>query len=248
MFPFSPVRQKAATRAVAAFFAFLLSSTALPAQSLSVLPVNIFLTPGQRATTLTVTNHGASDTAIQIRAYAWNQKNGEDDLVASDIVVASPPLASIAAGATQVVRLILRQPPQGQESTYRILVDQIPPPAEPGVVHVVLRLSIPIFAEPATRATPHVLYHLERDGDQLFLVATNDGLRHDVVRDIVLSTTDGRKFKEEAGASPYILAGSTRRWRLIAQGALPQPGETLHLNAHADSGAIDQQISTIAKP
>lgn len=248
MISFSPARWKAAAPRVAAFLVFLIGVSAANAQSLSVLPVNLFLAPSQQATTLTVTNHGASETAIQIRGYAWSQKNGEDELAASDVVVVSPPLASIAAGATQVVRIILRQPPKGQESTYRILVDQIPPPAEPGVVHVVLRLSIPIFAEPATRAIAHERFHLEREGDQVYLVAVNDGLRHDVVRDIVLTTSDGRKLKEEASVSPYILTGSTRRWRLVAQGALPSNGETLHLNAHADSGAIDEQVSTIAKP
>ena len=35
------------------------------AQALSVLPVNIFLQPGQKATTLTVTNQGTTATAIQ---------------------------------------------------------------------------------------------------------------------------------------------------------------------------------------
>ncbi|MES2390275.1 MAG: fimbria/pilus periplasmic chaperone [Acidobacteriota bacterium] len=235
-------------RRLAFIVAALSSGISARAQSLSVLPVNIFLAPGQRATTLTVTNHGTTETAIQIRGFAWSQKDGADQLVASDNLVLSPPLATIPAGATQVVRLILRQPPQGQESTYRIWVDQIPPPAEAGIVHIVLRLSIPIFAQPAARAVPHVRYHLEREKDHVFLVGVNDGLHHEVVRDIVLTTSDGRKLKEQSSASPYILAGATRRWPLDAQGSLPQAGESLRLTAHAESGAIDEQISTIAIP
>jgi fimbrial chaperone protein len=164
-------RYKSVASVLAAVLFLFVMSTAARAQSLSVLPVNIFLVAGQSATTLTVTNQGTSETSIQIRAYAWTQKDGEDQLAPSDVVVASPPLATIAAGSRQVVRLILRQPPQSGEATYRILIDQIPPPAEPGIVHIVLRLSIPIFAQPAARAIPHVQFHIERDATQLYLVA-----------------------------------------------------------------------------
>lgn len=232
----------------AAVFLFLLADPSAVAQSLSVLPVNVLFSPGQKATSLTVTNMGTVETAIQIRAYAWSQKDGDDQLTDSDAVVLSPPLARMAPGASQVIRLILRQPPQGREATYRILIDQIPPPAEPGIVHMVLRLSIPIFAQPATRAIPHVQFHTEIDVGKLFLVGINDGLSHEVIHDIVLSTSDGRKLMEENGASPYILAGATRRWPIAAQAPLPLPSETLQMTAHSDAGAIEKQVGFVAAP
>lgn len=239
-------RLTAAAKQLAAVFVVALFSLSAAAQSLAVLPVNIHLAPGQSATTVTVTNQGNSETAIQIRAFAWGQKDGEDQLAASDQVVVSPPIATLEAGATQVVRLILRQPPQDREATYRILVDQIPPPAEPGVVHIVLRLSIPIFAQPKTRAVAHVQFHVESNAGKIYLVGTNDGLRHEAIRDIVLLASDGRKLKPEPGASPYILAGVTRRWAIAVQDPLPQPNETLRLTALADAGAIEQQVLVAA--
>jgi fimbrial chaperone protein len=227
----------------------LLADPPARAQALAVLPVNILFAPGQRAASLTVTNEGTSETAIQIRAYAWSQKDGDDQLTDSDAVVLSPPIARMAPGSSQVIRLILRQAPQGREATYRILIDQIPPPAEPGVVHMVLRMSIPIFAQPPTRAVPHVQFHLEVDSGKLFLVAINDGLSHEVIRDVVLSASNGRKLKEEETSTlPYILAGATRRWPIAAQGSLPQPGETLQLIAHSDAGAIDQPVGFVSAP
>jgi len=241
----APRRIVAASGLVAGLL-LLMAGGAGHAQSLMVIPVNVQLPTGQKATTLTVTNHGTADTAIQIRAYAWNQQTGTDELADSDAVLVSPPLASIAAGATQVVRLILRQTPQGREATYRILVDQIPPPAEPGVVHIVLRMSIPIFAQPAVRTAAHIKFHIERTGESAVLVATNDGGHHEVVRDAVLLTSDGRKLTTVSNASPYVLAGSTRRWPITAQGALPQSGETLRLTAHADSGVIEQQVPVVS--
>jgi fimbrial chaperone protein len=241
----------AAGKTLAAIFIVVFPGFVARAQSLSVLPVNIWLQPGQRATTLTVTNRGTSETAIQIRGYAWNQPGSNDDqLTTSDALVVSPPLATIAPGASQVVRLILRSPPSAgeRESTYRILVDQIPPPAEPGVVHVVLRLSIPIFALPTTRAVASVRYRIELNAGQMYLVGINDGLRHEAIRDIVLSTSDGRKLTAESSALPYILAASTRRWHIPVQGSLPLPSETLRLTAHSDAGPVEQQVRVDASP
>jgi len=215
---------------------------------LSVLPVNIFFSPGQRATSLTVTNKGTSTSAIQIRAYSWNQKENDDPLTASSAVVVSPPLATLAPGSTQVIRLVLRQSPQDHEDTYRILLDQIPPAAEPGVVHIVLRLSIPIFAQPAVRAFPMVKFHLERNAGQIYLVAINSGNLHEVIRDIVLTTSDGRKLKDDANTSPYILSGATRRWHIAVTDAQPPIGDTLKLTAHSGAGDIEEQVRFVPGP
>jgi len=241
-------RRTAALAYAAAAVILLLAGPAATAQSLAVLPVNILFSPGQKASSLTVTNKATSETAIQIRAFAWAQKDDGDQLTESDAVVLSPPLATIAPGASQVVRLILRKLPQGREATYRILIDQIPPPAEPGMVHMVLRMSIPIFAEPPTRAVPHVQFHLEIDAEKLVLVGINDGLSHEVIRDVVLTTSDGRKLKGDSSASPYILAGVTRPWAIATDGPLPLPGETMQLTAHTDAGVIQQQVGFVTAP
>jgi fimbrial chaperone protein len=236
-------------RVLAAILLAVAMRMAAAAQSLSVLPVNVLMGPGQQASSLTVTNQGSTKTAIQIRAFAWNQDGDQDVLTSSDLVVVSPPIATIPPGASQVVRLILREPPPVRESTYRILLDQIPPPSEPGVVHVVLRLSIPIFAQPRTRVNPDVRFRLEARDGQLYLVGSNNGRRHVAIREIELSTSHGRTLKAEAGTSPYILAGVTRHWHIDSQGGpVPLPNETLQLKAKSDAGAIEQQVSVVGAP
>ena len=52
------------------------------------------------------------------------------------------------------------------------------------MVHVVLLLSIPIFAQPVTPAVPLIRFHLEHEDGQLVLVAVNNGLRHEALRNI----------------------------------------------------------------
>lgn len=231
----------------AAVIAHLACGTAA-AQSLSVLPVTIELAPGQMATSLTVVNRDNSETAIQIRAYSWAQLGGKDELTEAGELVASPPLATIAPGGEQLVRIVLHKSPQQQEATYRILLDQIPPPATPGVVRIALRMSIPIFAEPPNRALPHLMFHIDREADQAYLVVINEGGRHATLRDITLTKPDGTALKTEAGSSPYVLAGATQRWRITANN-FPLTEEALHLSAHADAGApVDQIVRVPAAP
>ena len=236
-------------RMLSVFSSLFWPAAAARAQSLTVLPVSIQMAAGQMATTLTVINQGDSETSFQVRAFTWSQPGaGEDQLAATDELLASPPLATVAAGATQVVRMILRRPPQGQEASYRILLDQIPPPAAPGTVRIALRLSIPILAEPATRSSATCAMADRKRRRTGALVAVNDGSRHETVRDIALATAGGGSLKVEANISPYILAGATRRWRIVTPGPGPTLGASLHLTARADTGAIDQTVSVAAGP
>ena len=242
MTPWKSCRPMAAAKTLAAILVLAFSSLAANAQALSVVPVNLFLSPGQKATSLTVTNQGNSEMALQTRAFAWSQKDGEDQLTATNNVVLSPPIVKMAPGATQVIRIILRQAPENFEDTYRILLDQIPPPAEAGVVHMVLRLSIPIFAQPAIRAFADVQFHLEYKNGQIDLVGMNVGNIHEKIRDIVLSTSDGRKLKADSNVPPYLLSGATRRWHIPVEKTQTAPSGTMRLTAHLDTGAIDEQV------
>ncbi|WP_158615516.1 molecular chaperone [Acidipila sp. EB88] len=212
------------------------------AQALAVMPISVALLPGQKATSLTVVNKGQTATSVQIRVYGWSQSDGDDHLVASDIVMASPPIATIAPNASQTIRVVLRRSPEGEEETYRIILDQLPPPPEPGVVHVVLRMSIPIFAEPHGPVPSRLTFHLEKQGENTFLVASNTGDTHETLRDMKLALSDGTSVEVKAHGSPYILAGATRRWPLVSGDTLPAH-PALRVSAQGVSGAIHQQVA-----
>jgi fimbrial chaperone protein len=226
----------------------LIFASSMKAQMLSVLPVNIFLQPGDRTATLSVTNTSSKPTSIQIRSYDWNQSTGEDQLTPTDAVLASPPLVTIAPAATQVVRLVLRRPAQQSEATYRILLDQIPGPAEPGVVQMVLRLSIPVFALPASRVAPALHAHVEFSEGKWYLVAVNSGKSHEVLRALSVLNRSGQKFAADPRVSPYVLAGATRRWVLDAAPDALHIGDPLKLMARGVAGPVGMEIGVVAKP
>lgn len=231
---------------------FLLAPAEASAQAgplgVEVSPVNIELAPGQAAAALTIANHNDRKMSFQIRGYSWQQDSvGNDTTEPTADLLASPPLATIKPGDTQVVRLILRRPPEGREATYRIIFDQLPAPHEPGVVSVLVRLSIPVFAQPNVRAMPRLGWRIVRDSGRLWLVATNNGTRHSTVRSMQLTAADGRRLQVEIDSPPHILPGATRRWAIVAGDSL-SPNEVVHLTGSADVGVIDQRITLDAGP
>ena len=226
----------------------LLAYAPARAQGLEVTPTNVLLAPGQGAAALTVVNHEDHKVSFQIRGFAWRQDGqGNDVLVPSDALLASPPIATIEPGATQVVRLILRQPAQGQEATYRILFDQLPPPHEAGVVRILLRLSIPVFAEPQTQVAPRLHWHIANQGGRWWLIVSNDGNRHLTLGNLKLVGPDQRELKVDVRSPPHILAGATRRWPIDTTTAL-SPKDVVRLTATADVGTIDERISPDSGP
>ncbi len=238
------LRLGAPCAALAIALASLAASSGAAAQSLAILPVNIQMEPGQMATLLTVINQGPVETAVQIRAFSWNQADGTDQLVSSEDIMISPPLAKIQPGATQIVRLVLRKPVTEREGTYRILLDQIPPPAEAGVVRVALRMSLPVFAEPATRVAPALKFHIESQDGQAYLVAVNEGGRHEALRDVVLKSANGASLKVDSSVSPYVLAGAKRRWPIAGQATVSGP---VNLSAQTKTDPLNVSVPVVER-
>jgi len=218
------------------------------AQGLEVTPTNVVFGPGQTAATLTVTNRGDQKVSFQIRGFSWLQDaQGNDVLEPSASLLASPPIASIEAGGSQVVRLILRQPPQGREATYRILFDQLPPPHQAGVVRILLRLSIPAFAEPQTEVTPQLHWRVAHDEGGWWLIAANTGSRHLTLGNLKLLAPDGQELRVTVASPPHILAGATKRWP-IAESAGLTANEALRVTATADVGTVDERVFVESGP
>ena len=235
------IRALGAACSVILLVLFLTEGTSA-AQGLTVLPVTLRLQPGQLSGTLTVVNQGLTATSFQLRAYAWDQSNGSDTLTATDALLASPPLATLSPGANQVVRMILRRPADGREGSFRILLDQIPPPATAGIIRIALRFSIPIFVEPTSNAAPHIDWRIERIQGHDELVAVNSGNQHQTVHDVTLAMADGKILHAEVDKSPYVLAGATRRWKISGSEPGPGPGAAIRLKGQSDAGQIDQQV------
>jgi fimbrial chaperone protein len=222
--------------------------SAVRAQGIDVSPVNVQLAPGQLATTLTVTNRNSRRMSFQIRGFAWEvDAAGNDVVTPTDALLSSPPIATVQAGASQVVRLVLKKPPGDRESTYRIVFDQLPAPNDPGVVRVLIRISIPVFAEPDTRVDAHLNWRIAHEAGRWWLIVSNTGNRHLSLADLKLEGPGGQELPLDVTAPPHILAGATRRWAIQTTAALPANAQ-FRVTASADVGVVDQRVSIDAGP
>jgi len=215
-------------------------------RGLTVTPVRVTMPSGQTTTVLTIDNNTGQTIGFQVRPFAWSEPGGADQFAPTDVMAVSPPIGTIQNGGRQIVRLVLRQPGQGeQEGAYRILFDQVPPPPQPGKVNFAYRFSIPIFVESAAtrNSGARVNWSLQSDGGNYYLVATNSGARHDAFHNIALNSSRGAIAVDQSG-SPYVLPGAMRRWRIVSNGFSPS-GQTLRVTASADSGVpVDQPLAS----
>src|SRR4051812_15760988 len=134
------------------------------AQSAAVVlwPVDPTIKAGQSASAVWIENKGATPVMLQVRTLAWSQQHGEELYSDQNAVVASPPVARIAAGQRQLVRIIRRaDQPTIPETSYRLLVDELPAPLDPAkpesagaALSVQMRYSIPLFTYRTSESAP----------------------------------------------------------------------------------------------
>jgi fimbrial chaperone protein len=217
------------------------------AQGLQVAPISVQFEPGQRSTTLTIANQNSVPVSVQLRAFMWDQNSPDDALTPTNDLAVSPPITEVGAGQTQLFRLLLRRPATGKEASYRLLFDQLPNTGDtttPGI-KVLLRLSVPVFVEPANPVTRNIAWRVTA-GPHPTLVGTNRGSGHIRLVNPAITRPDGQKLALQPERTPYILPGAERSWT-IHDGSQLRPGSKVHLTAISDLGPVDALVD-VAPP
>lgn len=201
--------------------AFLLICCALFAQpalaaGFQVLPTRAQLDAEQRVFALTLSNSSNRDASIQLELMEWSQPDGQDQYEPTSELLATPPIFTVPAGERQIIRIGLRRPPErSKELSYRLFLQELPPPTPEGFhgLQVVLRMSIPVFVAPAAGAASHNLEWQAR--------VTNEGLLHVSVVNNGNGNAQVTHLKVVSGdhqAMPtgmfYVLPGATHEWLL----------------------------------
>ena len=222
------------------------SSTVL-AQTLQIMPVTLGMPHGAVSNTLFITNRGAEAEMVQARPFLWRQRDGADVLTPTETLVISPPMTSIAPGATQVFRVLLRQTAGKTETSYRILFDELPPTIEDtSGVRFALRLSVPLFALPETPAKGGTNFSILVDDNGAVLHAENKGVQHMRIVHPVLQQDGSGKVDIASAEVSYILPGAAQDWPLPA-GRRFEPGSILRLTALSDQGPVDATVHVLQR-
>ena len=228
----------------------LLLSGAFPATaaSIQVSPVRVMFSAGQPVTALSVRNTGDEPIVMQLEVMSWSQQNGTDVYTPTRELLATPPIFTVPPGKAQVLRMGLRRPADAaRELTYRLFLQEVPPPPKPGFqgLQMALRFGVPVFVAPATASTqPPVLswrVYLTPDGG-LEVGLANNGASHVRVSSLKLSTAGGKELAVQQKAD-YVLSGQTHNWP-VKDFKVPS-GSSVHISAQTDAGELDGGIVTV---
>lgn len=203
--------------AVAAVSALLTAGGVHARGQLQTRQTGVDMPAGARAGRLVLANSGDAPVAAQIRVYIWTQENGEDRLEPSDDLLVSPPIVEIPAGGEQLIRLVRADATApARELAYRVVVDELPDDDQTAenAVAVRMRFLIPAFV----RASDPAPTDLHCRVDDTALVCENHGGRAAQLGATGLLDAGGNTLQVSPGLMGYVLAGSSRRWPLPAEG------------------------------
>src|SRR5512140_383119 len=201
-----------AFRHLAALAALLLASQSF-AGSFSGAPVRLEVKMPRRAVSVEVQNNGDLPAQIQVERYRWvADKGGDDQLEATEEIVATPPIFTLSPGQKQIVRvLVVGNQDPAREGTYRVILQETalndPPP---NAVQALLRISMPLFITPPG-AKANVNWSAERVNDRWWLVMENAGNAHAQI--VAARLESGAQIK----AIGYLLPGEKKRVAVDAQ-------------------------------
>lgn len=214
---------------------------AASAGSFSISPIRLELGEASPNGALTVRNGGDEPVVIQLQPMAWSQNDGEDQLDPTREVLATPAVFTLDPGGSQLVRVALRRPVDpNRELSYRLVLQEVPAAAQPDATgaRIALRMSLPVFVEPAQVAEPDLVWSAVMSGDQeTTLTARNQGNVHVQVAQLSLDPSDGASIENPAMA--YILPGESRSWPLLGASGT---GSALRLSGISDYGPIDARV------
>lgn len=230
-------RQLAGTVLVAAL---MMAAAPAHAGSFQVNPVNVLLLPDKAATSLTVKNSDSEPVSIRVITYRWTQEKGEDVYSDTKDIISSPPIFTIPAGGSQLVRFGLRSRTAG--ASYRVILEEIPPEksAKTGI-QIALRVNLPLYVlSKDGEAKVSWAAHRAPDGE-VVLVAQNDGTLHQQVLEISAIEPTGKK-SQLSGQMGVVLPNSARRWKI---GKRPQlaAGEPLLLKIRTAEREIQTEVT-----
>ena len=218
----------------------LLGWASAPARagSFSVNPMRIVLSAAKPVAALEVHNDGAEASVVQLELVGWTQSDNADVYAETGELLATPPILTVPPGGSRVVRIGLRRAPdRDRELTYRLYIQEIPPPLATDFqgMRMTLRVGVPVFVASTAKPKPQLQWRMAAAADGGIRVSlTNRGNEHVKINDFELSQADGAHSSGVQRVSTYVLPGQSRNWLIKMDGSIAT-GSTLHVKAHTDA-------------
>ena len=208
-------------RALAFACGAVLLGTAVPAApafagTLQINPVLLEINASRRTALVTLRNEEAEPVMVRAYPLEWRQANGEDVYSETTAVIVSPPIFTIPAGGTQLIRVGLRSPAVAPGS-YRLIVEEVPDAQPTGGIRVALRLNLPFYSTmPAGDAAALRWAIWQEPGGGWTLEAVNTGTGYVRLDRAAARNATGLTLGENINLGT-VLPGATRRWPIGAE-------------------------------
>ncbi|RWU19179.1 molecular chaperone [Pseudomonas alkylphenolica] len=217
--------------------ALLCTAPLQAATSVLIWPIDPVLEAEQKAGALWLENRGTAPANLQVRVFAWRQGDYDDQYQAQREIIGSPPVANIAPGQKQLIRLTRTgASPVGQEQAYRIIIDEIPPAlpdataadTPQAAIRFQMRYSVPLFVygqglwgkadasgqrDSSGVGKPALTWRQVSVQGRPYVEIRNTGPVHARLTDVVLQQ-GGQQRPLVEGLLGYVLPGASMRWPL----------------------------------
>ena len=226
-------------RALPGLMLFIVAATC-QAGSVQLTPVRINLSDGAKVAVLTVRNTGTERSVMQVTLNKWTLDGQQYAYKQSQDLVITPVTFNVAPGKQQIVRIGLRgNPPANKEASYRLLVEEVPPPASPGVTgaRLVVRHDLPVFVAPVDAAEASLEVTVDCAADGAMLRLTNIGNVHAQLRNVVLEGIPAKDVLGRWETFDYLLPDAQKSWGL-AKIAPAAAGKSFVVTALTDQGSF----------
>lgn len=188
------------------------------ASSVDVNPTRIHLASAERSESLVLHNGGTAPVRFQVTSFDWKQSlSGEMQLGPTSDLSFFPSLLELKPNESRKIRVMSRVPVGATEKTYRLFVDELPPPegSRASGVQVLTRLGVPVFLQPPNpRAQPVLAAKLEKA--RLHVTLENTGNSYYVAEavEVVGRAANGAVVLEQKLPAWYVLARGRRVYDL----------------------------------
>jgi fimbrial chaperone protein len=196
----------------------LVPGIAAASASFTVDPMQVNLSRQVTSQIVTITNESKQEIRFQIAAFRWDHdESGETKLEPTKDIVLFPALVTLKPGAQQRVRVGTTAQYGESEGSYRIYVEELPPPsggASAGGAQVAMRtrLGIPVFLQPPMPTARVEVTDVTVDGGRMMARLRNVGNSHVLVDSVRFSGVSSGFERTAVGW--YLLPG--RSWVFTA--------------------------------
>jgi fimbrial chaperone protein len=177
--------------------------------------VRIFFDSKNRTNILTIKNNAEESVTLQLRAYSWIQtETGENLYSPTKDIIFFPKILTIKKDEKKIVRLGTRVQRGEHEKTYRLYIEEIPPPKtlDTTAVRIIMKVGVPMFITPFKAKPKGSIKKIELVKGRLSITLKNEGNVHFIIKSLTVkgyNTSEEEVFKGERGGG-YIIREGTK--------------------------------------